>query len=84
MPEAKLADRVAMYGRALQNSVKLRTISTDIASAQITASHPSTSSSAVAPMSDVPLDVNSALGKSYDDAHPPFGAGAEAREERTN
>lgn len=83
MPEAKLADRAAMYERALQNSVKLRTSSTGAASAQMPATQPSTSASAAAPMVNVPLDVNSALGESYDDAQPLFGAGAGVREERT-
>lgn len=83
MPEAKLADRAAMYERALQNSVKLRTSSTGAASAQTSTPQPSTSASAAGPMAGAPLDVNSALGESYGDAQPLFGAGAAVSADRT-
>ncbi|KDN37438.1 hypothetical protein RSAG8_10173, partial [Rhizoctonia solani AG-8 WAC10335] len=69
MPESKLADRAAMYERALQNSVKLRSSKTPVPRR---ASEPTPE-----PMSkdaDTPnLDVGSALGESYDDAQPIFG-----------
>ncbi|CAE7206498.1 unnamed protein product [Rhizoctonia solani] len=69
MPESKLADRAAMYERALQNSVKLRS-STTVAPRR--ASEPTPE-----PMSKDSdahrMDVGSALGESYDDAQPIFG-----------
>ena len=83
MPEAKLADRAAMYERALQNSVKLRTGSTGAASTHTPTVQPSTSDSAAAPATNAPLDENSALGDSYGDAQPLFGAGAGVSEGRT-
>jgi hypothetical protein len=86
MPEAKLADRAAMYERALQNSVKLRS-STSLPTTSSGPAHANTntntsrrpsSSSATARAS---LDVNSALGESYDDTQPVF-AGERAEGER--
>ncbi|KAF8744430.1 Autophagy-related protein 9, partial [Rhizoctonia solani] len=69
MPEAKLAERAAVYERALQHSVKLRSSTT---SAPRRASEPTPE-----PMNKDPdsqrLDIGSALGESYDDAQPIFG-----------
>ncbi|KAG9127405.1 autophagy protein atg9 [Ceratobasidium sp. 392] len=75
MPESKLADRAAMYERALQNSVKLRS-STANASGSRRLSGGAESSSAPATAAAMavaaPIDVGSALGESYDDAQPVF------------
>ncbi|CAE6504880.1 unnamed protein product [Rhizoctonia solani] len=69
MPESKLADRAAMYERALQNSVKLRS---STAPAPRRASEP-TPEPMTKDSSTRNMDVGSALGESYDDAQPIFG-----------
>ncbi|KAG8794966.1 autophagy protein atg9 [Ceratobasidium sp. 428] len=67
MPESKLADRAAMYERALQNSVKLRSSSGASGSRRLSGG----AESASAPVA-ASIDVGSALGESYDDAQPVF------------
>ncbi|QRV99780.1 autophagy protein APG9 [Ceratobasidium sp. AG-Ba] len=69
MPESKLADRAAIYERALQNSIKLRSGGSERRLSGGTDRRPSTG----AETSTRPtLDVGSALGESYDDAQPVF------------
>ncbi|CAE6444650.1 unnamed protein product [Rhizoctonia solani] len=69
MPESKLAERAAIYERALQQSVKLKS---STASVPRRASEPTPE-----PMNKEGtmhrLDIGSALGESYDDAQPIFG-----------
>ncbi|KAG8730583.1 autophagy protein atg9 [Ceratobasidium sp. 414] len=86
-PETQLADRAAMYERALQNSVKLRggAVNANATTGGRRLSGGAESSSAPAPApapAPASIDVGSALGESYDDAQPVFAqvAGGARRE----